>query len=299
MYLIIFAVVVLSLGWLYSFLTPYGQGIGKNSEPFSDITFLNGVYFSVVTVTSLGYGDMSPIGFSKFFACVEVLFGLAWMGVMVAKITSRRLSYHIKRLFSTDAQKRLEYFVVQFERSNEGLSKAMKALGRAYQKTPGENGQHQEEKAQALDGFNSSLTVLHAKSTGLADYLSYEIEQADYFAIVPTDIVRRLGNIIDRGMFVLGQIIISLTPEVRNEILNSQNRQRISETLGSQRTIGNVLKQNSKDQEVKECADRILETCKGLPESYFTMPIIVAEAEQPDQVPVDSVDPQESNHPNP
>ena len=36
---------------------------------------LNSLYFSVVTFTTLGYGDILPIGISKFFAGVEALLG--------------------------------------------------------------------------------------------------------------------------------------------------------------------------------------------------------------------------------
>lgn len=37
--------------------------------------FLNSLYFSVVTFTTLGYGDILPLGISKFFAGVEALLG--------------------------------------------------------------------------------------------------------------------------------------------------------------------------------------------------------------------------------
>ncbi len=37
--------------------------------------FLNSLYFSVVTFTTLGYGDILPIGISKLFAAIEALLG--------------------------------------------------------------------------------------------------------------------------------------------------------------------------------------------------------------------------------
>lgn len=37
--------------------------------------FLNSLYFSVVTFTTLGYGDILPLGISKFFAGIEALLG--------------------------------------------------------------------------------------------------------------------------------------------------------------------------------------------------------------------------------
>jgi len=37
--------------------------------------FFNSLYFSVVTFTTLGYGDITPIGISKLFASIEALLG--------------------------------------------------------------------------------------------------------------------------------------------------------------------------------------------------------------------------------
>jgi len=58
----------------YYFLVPYGQFgtlIGKFSGSFRDCA-----YFSFATYTSLGYGDITPIGHLRFMAGMEVLTGL-------------------------------------------------------------------------------------------------------------------------------------------------------------------------------------------------------------------------------
>lgn len=58
----------------YYFLVPYSQYgtlIGKFSGSFRDCA-----YFSFATYTSLGYGDITPIGHLRFMAGLEVLTGL-------------------------------------------------------------------------------------------------------------------------------------------------------------------------------------------------------------------------------
>ena len=90
-YVIIFFGTILLFSGLYYFLTPYENGIGNNGEALSNLSFLNALYFSIVTVSSLGYGDMHPMGLSKLIAVCEVLFGLAIMGIMIAKLTSSRI----------------------------------------------------------------------------------------------------------------------------------------------------------------------------------------------------------------
>ena len=139
-YIMSFIVVVIAFGLFYALLTPLGHGIGQNLKPLSDgiswDTFFKGIYFSVVTISSLGYGHMHPMGFSKALACLEVLFGLAVIGIMIAKVTSQRLSHHVSRLFSSDAQKRLEDIAAKFETFKVDLNVIMPELGTAYQSAP-------------------------------------------------------------------------------------------------------------------------------------------------------------------
>ena len=126
------------------------HGIGQNLKPLSDITFSTGIYFSIVTISSLGYGDMHPMGFSKALICVEVLMGLAVIGIMIAKVTSRRLSYHVSRLFSFDAQKRLEDFAAQFDIVRVDLDAIMPKLAAVYRDVPRQTSSSSEDKIALL-----------------------------------------------------------------------------------------------------------------------------------------------------
>ncbi|MBN4075432.1 MAG: hypothetical protein COA71_11890 [SAR86 cluster bacterium] len=56
----------------------------------ADITFGNSLYFSVVTITTLGYGDLSPISdFGKAIASLEALLGIVLMGVFLFAVTNQ------------------------------------------------------------------------------------------------------------------------------------------------------------------------------------------------------------------
>ncbi len=82
---LVFAVSYLAL----SKLLP-GQGIITPSENgrAAPVTFGDAIYFSIVTEATLGYGDIRPVGASRLLACSQVLLGLLWAGLTVAKITS-------------------------------------------------------------------------------------------------------------------------------------------------------------------------------------------------------------------
>ena len=47
------------------------------------INFLNALYFSVVTFTTLGYGDIAPIGFARLLAALEAFLGSFTMALFV------------------------------------------------------------------------------------------------------------------------------------------------------------------------------------------------------------------------
>jgi hypothetical protein len=52
------------------------------------ISMFDAVYLSVITEATLGYGDIRPIGWSRVIAMVQVIAGLLFAGLCVAKITS-------------------------------------------------------------------------------------------------------------------------------------------------------------------------------------------------------------------
>jgi hypothetical protein len=80
------------------------------------------LYFSVVTFSSLGYGDLRPVGVSRLLASTEVFIGLAFLGTAIAKLSSARQNYYTARLFSSDAQARLDKFSIGFNELKQTLS---------------------------------------------------------------------------------------------------------------------------------------------------------------------------------
>jgi len=63
--------IIILCGIYFYLFNPYGNGTSK-----ANISFGDSLYFSVITFTSLGYGDISPMGFGKLVASIEVLLGL-------------------------------------------------------------------------------------------------------------------------------------------------------------------------------------------------------------------------------
>ena len=73
-------------------------------------TIYDCLYFSVVTFSSLGYGDIAPYGWMRFVAGFEVLSGLILMALFVGKIASERQSALIRLLYTSDHERRVKSF---------------------------------------------------------------------------------------------------------------------------------------------------------------------------------------------
>ena len=280
-----FVLTVIVFGGVYTLLTPHGHGIGQNLSPLSDPTLLGGIYFSIVTVSSLGYGDMHPMGVSKALACIEVLMGLAVMGIMIAKVTSQRLSHHVSRLFSSDAQERLEKLTEKFEASHTNLKRITRELANTFQQTPGGGPNGRTEPV--LSNFRDALIALHSNCIVFRDYLIDETTQGNYFQIAPVNAVIRVGEVVDEVFFSLSQLVINVPQQAKTEVLDGKNRQRILEAISSQKEVCTLVSHHKTDTEIQKVFQRLGETCQSVPASYFAVP----KESQPDQILQDTDDP--------
>lgn len=58
------------------------------TDPFA--RFLNALYFSVITGATVGYGDILPVGASRFFASIEGILSFILLAVFVSRFSSRK-----------------------------------------------------------------------------------------------------------------------------------------------------------------------------------------------------------------
>lgn len=85
----IYATVMISFGLLYILLELHGLAVLDDGYIPSENSFLlrleTGLYFSAVTLFSVGYGDIAPIGIGRIIAVSEALIGYTIPAAFVAR----------------------------------------------------------------------------------------------------------------------------------------------------------------------------------------------------------------------
>ncbi|WP_406870963.1 potassium channel family protein [Thioclava sp. 'Guangxiensis'] len=148
---------IFSISSVYFTFAPPDHGLSSNGEVI-DVSFPDSVYFSLVTFTSLGYGDMAPVGFGRFVASMTVVVGLSFFALIIGKIASERTHATLTLLHRSDVQRRLSAFSSEIESFRSDLDKLA------------ENG---EDKL-----LRQRLKDLQAQTSAASGYLVFNLHQS-------------------------------------------------------------------------------------------------------------------------
>jgi len=160
---------------------------------------LNTVYFSVVTVTTLGYGDYAPLGVARAIAALQSVFGLAFVGYSISQVLSVKQDSIVEYM----ANERLVY---RYTTILQNLSDAKETIGdcRRLVRHKREFSQfdficnksnpfYQALKSvQDLDGYTS-----HVVSVGKGEDLSVYIERSLHHVEELVSFSKRYINALD------------------------------------------------------------------------------------------------------
>lgn len=80
------AITILVYAWTYYFFDVLKDSTGKVAGEFVD-----GLYFSIVTFTTLGYGDLTPLPKFRLFAASEALLGAFLVGLFLFTLSRRAI----------------------------------------------------------------------------------------------------------------------------------------------------------------------------------------------------------------
>ncbi len=217
----------------YYMLTPLGHGLVATYTE-EHIGFLDALYFSTITITSLGYGDLRPVGFGRFLAASEVVFGLTVVGVAIAKLASERQGFLLKRIYGGDHQNRIH-------KLRESIRKSTKDIEDALNSTP-----------INIDVIEDAIEVNWAITRGVRNYFGFEIYHGDLLESVSKKHFQQLVVSIIRFLRV-GNGIGAVTG------LSKETKESLKYQLRLSEEIAKMLQFNTNDQRLIQLCDVLFE----------------------------------------
>jgi hypothetical protein len=81
-------------------------GVMDNTRPGSPIThaFTSSIYYSIVTFTTLGYGDFYPVGLGRALASIEALAGYIILGILASTGVSLLSPHQKPKLYDAEEE---------------------------------------------------------------------------------------------------------------------------------------------------------------------------------------------------
>jgi len=105
--LVVWVFITVFFGFIYFFFSGNSSFL-LNTQTGSHISSLSeGVYFSFITSTTTGFGDLTPVGFFRIIAIFEVILGLLMISIVTSKLISMKQNIIIEELYELTFSERI------------------------------------------------------------------------------------------------------------------------------------------------------------------------------------------------
>ena len=165
-----------SLATIYfSVMTYYGHGMNiavKCLEPIDSV--LSAMYFSAVTLTTLGYGDISPLRAGRVVAIFLAVTGLTIVAIVIGKVSSERQSSLLLLLHTSDVERRMSAFSKDVDEYIDEI-RSLSSIN-------------------DLDKLHNNLKLLRALIESINKYMVFHINQSLFIEIGTNTAIKKLMN---------------------------------------------------------------------------------------------------------
>lgn len=238
------AIILFSL--VFYFLTLTGNGIAFSFTDEEVLGYFDCLYFSIVTISSLGYGDIRPVGIARFVCSVEVIVGLAFVGLLVSRLASRKQDLHLSIIYKNIVRESLDNFHATFKSLADQHAKAHESIVQYSTKTT----QPREE-----EDLQKSLRELYSQLKGAVNGLRQYFDYCITNNIVYDHNHFRLLLKISRNLNKILNILNNFPERGRDIFFNSVSKRKIDKSLISVLGMLKSLCELAKGEEIlQECS---------------------------------------------
>lgn len=211
--------------WIFN---PYGNGTDKQ-----DLDWFNALYYSIITFSSLGYGDISPVGYGKIVASIEVFLGLLLTAILIGKIASERQYAMLRLVYTSTHQRRL----VELKKEIDDLRKELDiALT-----------EHNHKKIYSLS------QSIYRFIAGLGNYLYFQADQGDLASFGNNSAFRRLYTSTSKLQLIIYEALRTYGIQPKSKKNFEQILTRINLTVTS------MIGFHNKDKKINSLLSEILQ----------------------------------------
>jgi hypothetical protein len=220
--IITFIGAVILFSFVFYFLTLTGNGIAFSFTDEEVPGYFDCLYFSIVTISSLGYGDIRPVGIARFVCSVEVIVGLAFVGLLVSRLASRKQDLHLSIIYKNIVRESLDNFHATFKSLADQHAKAHESIVQYSTKT-----QQPREEEELQESLRELYSQLKGAVNGLRQYFDYCITNN----IVYDRNHFRLLLKISRNLNKILNILNNFPERGRDIFFNSVSKRKIDKSL--------------------------------------------------------------------
>jgi len=244
-------VIIVFFGIVY-FLLAFLPG---NSLRYDDIVlrpdlsgFVNSLYFSFITATGLGYGDVAPLGLSKFLSGFEVILGLIIYGVLISKLVGVKQEVLLEEVYNISYEEVID-------RLRSGLYLFRSDINRVLEKIETGSVKHREIKDLWIL-FSSLDTTL----TNIKKLIIPSKKEPYYYKRIDVFRLELFLNSIQLSMNKILELMRTLKAhklEWRNDLLVTS----IEDDVG---VVREIIAYESKRSHEKRVVDKLAELSKTI-----------------------------------
>ena len=242
--LLVFVAVICIFSSLYYIDGIYGGGIKSTNSSEIKSSLLDCTYFSIVTFTTLGFGDYYPLGTSKLFVSIEVIVGMIFFGLMISRFTGAKSDYILHRLYASEIQKK----IVRFKDGIKNLDYELKQLCEEIIKTSDST---LLEDRILCNKTNNIYEDYISIVMGLRRFLGYEIFNGEVFVDISRMNIYKIQNTLLESITSL--LNVHTTPGI-DLIKTNANKKKLYKTVQAYYIIANMIeKYGVYDKHLKKC----------------------------------------------
>ena len=158
--LIVWFSVILLFGLFYYFFADESSHLFYVHEGASIQEIRDAIYFSFVTATTTGFGDIIPLGFFKFIAILEVVFGLLLLAIVTSKLVSIKQNAILTEVYNISFKEKINRLRSSLLLFRQNLDRLMSKL---------EEGNLRHRDINALTVYISSFEDALHETSALID----------------------------------------------------------------------------------------------------------------------------------